>query len=437
MGDTTTPLLIRARQLLTMDPGPDDPIASPPPMGDRDALRTRDAHVVGLIDDGVVSVEGDRIGWVGRWADRPKRLRGNAVRVAEVECATPGWIDAHTHTVFAGWRQDEFTWRNLGADYLTILEEGGGILDSVREVRRTSTRALTDALIARCFEATRLGVTTLEVKSGYGLTVEDELKQLKAIERARSEVLLDLQATFLGAHAVPMRFRDDRTGYVELVCEAMIPAVAEQKLARFCDVFCDRGAFTPAEATRILEVGKTHGLIPRLHADELAPVGATEVAIAVGAASADHLEHVSPEAVASMAEAGVAAVLLPGVNLMMRHTPLAPARALMAAGVEVALATDFNPGSSSTQDIGLMMTLGCTMLGMTPGEVLRAVTRAAAKALRLEDRGVLAVGQRADLTVLAVDDYWKVPYIAGRSHVDGVIAAGELVYWRSADEVDG
>ena len=434
---TAEPLLIRARQLLTMNPPEGaDPIREAPPADDLEALRARDAALVGLIEDGAVSVEGDRIGWVGRWEERPQRLRREDVREVEVECVTPGWIDAHTHTVFAGWRQDEFTLRNLGADYLAILEAGGGILQSVSAVHRSSTRALTDALIERCFEATRLGVTTLEVKSGYGLGLDDELKQLKAIERARGEVLVDLQATFLGAHAIPLKYRDDRAGYVSLVCDVMIPAVAERGLARYCDVFCDRGAFTAEEATRILEVGLEHGLIPRIHADELTAAGAAEVAIAVGAASADHLEHVSEATIAGMAEAGVAAVLLPGVNLMMNHRPLAPARRLLEAGVEVALATDFNPGSSSTQDIGLVLTLGCAMLRMTPGEALRAVTRSAASALRLEDRGVLEVGRRADLTVLAVDDYWKVPYIAGRSHVDGVINAGELVYWRSAEEVD-
>ena len=435
-----SPLVVRAGQLLTMVPGGSgeaDPIRSIPPSDDLAALRERDADLTGCIEDGAVCIDGELITWVGRWADRPPELRKKGTRVAEVKCATPGWIDAHTHAVFAGWRHEEFTQRNLGADYLSILEAGGGIHSSVEHLRKSKRKALVGLLFERCFEATRLGVTTMDVKSGYGLTTDHELKQLKAIERVRDEVLVDLQATFLGAHAIPEKYRGDRQGYVSKVCEEMIPAVSELGLARFCDVFCDRGAFTAAESVKILEAGKRYGMIPRIHADELTAAGAAEVAVEVGASSADHLEHVSDEAIVGMADRGVAAVLLPGVNLFLSHTPYAPARKLLRAGVEVALATDFNPGSSSTQDIGLIMTLGCTMLKMTPGEVLRAVTRSASHALCLQDsRGTLEVGKRADLTVLSVDDYWQVPYIAGRSHVDGVIRSGELVYWRSAEEVE-
>ncbi len=427
------PLALRARQLLTMIPRGDAPRTRPDP-ANLDALRQRDADVVGLIEDGLVLVKEGLITYAGPWAGRPT-LDADA-EVIEVACITPGWIDCHTHAVFAGSRHEEFTLRNLGARYLDILNAGGGIHASVESVRRASRASLTDQLIHRCFDFTRQGVTTVEVKSGYGLSTDEELKQLRAIEDARGEVLVDLQATFLGAHVVPKKYRDRRADYVDLLCAEMIPRVAERRLARFCDVFCDQGAFDAAEAERILRAGLDHGLIPRIHADELSEAGGAEVALAVGAASADHLEFVSEAAIGAMAAAGVVAVLLPAVNLFLQVDRHAPARALLEAGVDVALSTDFNPGTAMTQDIGLILTLACTGYGMTPGEALLGITRAAARALRLEDRGTLAAGLRADLTILGVEDYWQIPYFPGRRPIDGVVKAGELVYWQSATEVD-
>lgn len=435
--DFWNPTVLRARRALTMAPAPDDdPIREVPDPSDRAALRARDDRLVGCVEDAAVCLDGDRIGWVGPWDARPKRWRGE--RPLEVACVTPGWIDCHTHSVFAGERRAEFVQRNLGAEYMAILEAGGGIMDTVRQTRSTSRKALVEALIARCYEATRHGITTLEVKSGYGLNHDEEIKQLKAIAQAQPEVLVDLQATFLGAHVVPPKWKAKREAYVEQICARTIPEVARRGLARFCDVFCDRGVFTPDEARQILSAGLEHGLIPRMHADELAAVGAAEVAAEVGASSADHLEYVSEAAIAAMAEAGVVGVMLPLVNLYLDHPKRAPARALLEAGVEVAVATDFNPGTAPSGSLSLAMTLACTLLKMTPGEVLRGVTRAAASALRLgDDRGRLEAGLRADLTVLAVDDYWDIPYSAGASHIDGVVRAGELVYWCSAQEVDG
>ena len=428
------PLLLKARQVLTMVPRGDG-IREPPDRGNLGNLRARDADLVGLVENAVVHVEGGRIRYVGPLGDVAKKVRNRAT-VVECGVVVPGFIDCHTHTVFAGSRHDEFTLRNLGADYLDILEAGGGILSTVEATRAARKRDLAQSLVFRCLEATRRGVTTMEVKSGYGLQLDHELKQLRAIEMARPEVLVDLQATFLGAHAVPTTHRERRGEYIDSVVNEMIPQVADLGLARFVDVFCDKGAFDAHESRRILQAGIDHGLIPRLHADELTHAGAAELAAEVGAASADHLEYVSDDAVAAMERAGVVAVLLPGVNLFLGLERFAPARKLLSAGVDVALATDFNPGSSPTQDIGLVMTLACTGYGMTPGEALRAVTASAAKALRLPDRGTLAPGQRADLTVLGVDDYWQVPYLTGRSHVEGVIREGELVYWVSGDEIE-
>ncbi len=428
------PLLLQARQVLTMVPR-SDAIRNPPPKGDLNALRDRDADIVGLRENAVVHVEGGRIRSIGPMGDVAKKVRNRAT-VVECGVVVPGFIDCHTHTVFAGSRHDEFTLRNLGADYLDILEAGGGIHSTVEATRAAKKRTLAATLVQRCYEATRRGITTMEVKSGYGLALDHELKQLRAIEMARPEVLVDLESTFLGAHVVPTSHTDRREDYIASVIDEMIPKVAELGLARFVDVFCDKGAFDSDEARRILRAGMDHGMIPRLHADELTHAGAAELAAELGAASADHLEYVSDAAVAAMAAAGTVAVLLPGVNLFLGLERYAPARALLSGGVDVALATDFNPGTSPTQDLGLILTLACTGYGMTPGEALLGVTASAARALRLEDRGTLAVGKRADVTVLGVDDYWQLPYLAGRSHVEGVIRAGELVYWVSGDEIE-
>ncbi len=427
-------LVLRARQLLTMQ-ADTDALLQAPPAHDLDALRQRDARICGLIEDGAVHIQGPNLRFVGAWSDLDPKIKSRST-VVEVGCVTPGWVDCHTHSVFAGSRHMEFTQRNLGAQYLDILNAGGGIHSTVNAVRRSGRRALAATLIGRCFEATRLGVTTLEVKSGYGLTTDEEIKQLRAVAEAAPEVLMELHPTFLGAHVVPRKYADRRDDYVQMVIQEMIPKVAERGLARYCDVFCDTGAFTAAEAEAILRAGIDHGLIPRIHADELSHAGAAEVAAAVGAASADHLEYVSPEAIAAMAKANVVAVLLPMVNLFLKLPQHAPARDLIAAGVDVALSTDFNPGTGMTQDLGLIMTLACTHYGMTPAEALLAITRNAARALRLDDRGVLAKGKRADLTILDVEDYWEIPYFPGRRPVAGVVWGGDVAYWTSAQELD-
>ena len=430
MAEQTT--VIYADQLLTMI-GDQDAAVSRPSAADPVALRERDDAIAGLVEKGALAVVGEKIAWVGPADDLPD-LYSQADLTLQTSVALPGFVDCHTHTVFAGGRADEFVARNLGAKYEEILAAGGGIHNSVSAVRAASTRSLAEQLILRCHEATRLGVTTMEVKSGYGLCTDDELKQLKAISMAREHVLVELEATFLGAHVVPKSHRDRRDDYVDLVCEEMIPAVAEQGLARFCDVFCDIGVFSTAEAERILTTGAEHGLVPRVHADELGAAGAALMAARVGAASADHLEWIDDEAIAAMAESGTVAVMLPGVNLFLRLEREAPARALLEAGVDVAVATDFNPGSSMTQHLPVVLTLASTVLGMTPAEVLRGATAAGARALRLDDRGTLEVGKRADIALLSAEDYWNIPYHLGHNYTEGVVRGGELVYWVADDE---
>ena len=419
--------VVRAKQLLAMPEAPEELSAYDP---DTD-LEARDSALLGIVHDGALVVRDGTIEWIGPWSDRPDI---DGLPVMETSVCTPGWIDCHTHAVFAGHRSAEFALRNAGRPYVEILEAGGGILNTVDAVRQSSTNDLAESLIGRVFDSIRRGVTTLEVKSGYGLTTADERKLLVAVKKAQPEVPCELVPCFLGAHAIPREFRDDRQGYVDLVCDEMIPSIAEEGLADYCDVFCDRGAFTVEESRRVLETGKKHGMIPRIHADELTDAGAAMLAAEVGASSADHLEFTPPDAIDAMAKAGVVAVIMPAVNLFLGTThEAAPARALLAAGCEVAVATDFNPGSAMTQDIGLMTTLACTIHKLTPGESLRGVTIAAAKALRRDDIGRLRVGLTANLAMFDVPDYRSIPYHFGENHVEGVVYDGEFVYWTEVE----
>lgn len=425
--------VLRADELLTM---PEDAKAlTSAPVGA--SLIERDAAITGLIRDAGVFVEGGHISWFGPWDDRPKASRAKRLPNMNVGVITPGWIDCHTHSVFAGERAHEFMWRNAGRPYVEILEEGGGILQSVEATRQASLEELTHTLIERSYEFIRRGITALEVKTGYGLSLEDELKCLKAIEAARSEVPCELISCLLAAHAIPKEYKDRRADYVRLVCDKIIPQAAKLKLTRYCDVFCDRGAFTLEEAKEILSCAVQHGLIPRIHADEITHTGAAAMAAKLGASSADHLEHTPTEDLKVMVERGTVGVLMPAVNLFLGTTGhLAPARELLSLGGEVALSTDFNPGSAMTQDIGLILNLACTLYKMTPGEALRAITIGAAKALRREDLGRIRQGARAHLTLLNAPSHAYIPYFVGQNHVEGVIYDGQFVYWTESEPTE-
>ncbi|HSJ13998.1 MAG TPA: imidazolonepropionase [Longimicrobiales bacterium] len=340
---------------------------------------------------------------------------------------TPGFVDSHTHAVFGGYRAAEYAMRARGVPYMEIARRGGGINASVRDVRALDEDALHGLAVARLERAVQHGTTTMEIKSGYGLAPDAELKQLRVVRSLR-ESGYAVVPTFLGAHEFPPEYRDRREDYVRLVVDEMIPAVAREGLAVFCDVFCEPGVFTPGQTRTILEAARAHGLAGKLHADELENSGGAELAAELGAASADHLGAISAAGVAALAAApDTVATLLPTTLLFLGKSQYAPARALIDAGASVALASDYNPGSSPTWNMPLVMTIACSQMRMDPLEALVAATAGGARALRLADRGVLRAGAVADLIVWDVADYNEIAYHFGAAPIRAVFRAGRRV----------
>jgi imidazolonepropionase len=387
---------------------------------------------LGIIRNGAVAVEGGKIAWIGKTDELsgaiPSERRGREID-ASGKVVMPGLIDSHTHLVFAGSREHEFEQRLRGLSYLEIAERGGGIVSTVEATRRASFEELFFLGKRRLDRMLSKGVTTVEAKSGYGLSLQDELKILRVTKALQDDHPIDIVPTFLGAHTVPKEFRENRRRYIDLVTEEMIPEVAREGLARFCDVFCEEKAFSLEESRKILETGKRYGLKPKIHADQLTPGKGAELAAEVHALSADHLEYVSQTGMARMAESGVTAVLLPGATFFLSMKKYPPAREMIRAGVPVALATDLNPGSSMTESLPLMMTMGSLFFRMLPGEVILATTLHAAKSIALENQiGTLDAGKQADLLVLDIPNYQYLPYHFGVDHVQTVIKKGKIVY---------
>jgi len=377
-----------------------------------------------VIRDAAVAVEGDRVAWVGAAGDVPAEFRDHEAVDAHGAICLPGLVDCHTHTVFAGSRYGEFEMRSEGRTYLEIARAGGGILSTVEATRRASSEELFEHGEKRLERALRYGVTTVEMKSGYGLDEKTELKMLETIGMLASSCPQTVVSTFLGAHAIPPEFKDRKSEYVELVCD-LIPTVAERGLAAFVDVFCEDGFFDLEDTVRILNRAREHGLGMRVHSDEFYALGATEWICANGGASADHLAAVSDEGIAALAGSDTVAVLLPGVSLFL-DKPYAPARRLIDSGACVAIATDYNPGSSHTQNILLMTTLACTQMKMTVTEAMCAVTVSGALALGLTDRGRLEAGARADMAFFDVPDISYLPYHFGEDRATMTVCGGEL-----------
>jgi imidazolonepropionase len=326
------------------------------------------------------------------------------IHVVRGHTILPGFVDPHTHAVFAGDRRGELRRRLAGDTYAEIAASGGGILETVRDTREADEGTLCEATLSRLDEMLACGTTTCEIKSGYGLNVESELKLLRVIDAVRQTHPMSIEATFLGAHEIPPDYRNNRGGYIDLICREMLPAVASEHTAAWCDVFCEAGVFTPEESRRILEAGLTVGLKPRIHADELGPSGGSLVAAAVHARSADHLVFVPPDGIRAMAEANVTATLLPTAAFYLKLEKFAPARELIAAGVPVALATDINPGGGFSPSMPFAMTLACFRMNLTFEEALIASTVNAAWSIdRAAETGSLEEGKYADVVVVRGD----------------------------------
>jgi len=342
---------------------------------------------------------------------------------------TPGLVDCHTHPVFNRTREHEFVRRVKGATYQEIAAEGGGILFSVRDLRQTSSEVLLKKLLHRLDRFLMHGTTTIEAKSGYGLSFESEIRQLEVIKQAGAQHPVELVPTFLGAHQVPEEHRTNRQRYVDLLTEEMLPAVAEKKLAKFADVFCESHVFTAAEAEKVLAAAARLGMRPKIHADQLSSSGGAEVAIAVGAISADHLEHTSPKFYDKLLDAGVVPVLLPGADFFINAPRYPAARDMIAAGLPVALSTDFNPGTCMTESLPMIMALACLKLRMTPAEALVASTLHAARAIDLDQRiGSIEVGKQADMVLWEAENVETLAYHFGVNLVEKVFKRGRLVF---------
>ncbi len=341
---------------------------------------------------------------------------------------TPGLVDPHTHPIFAATREDEFYLRNAGKSYMEIAAAGGGIRNSARKLRAAESAHLVANAKRYLQRMLRSGTTTIEAKSGYGLSLESELKSLEVIARLNREQPIELVPTFLGAHEFPDEYRENRPGYVDLLVNEMIPEVARRKLAEYCDIFTEAGVFDIEQSRRIMQAAKDHGLKLKFHAEELKPIGGAELAAELGAVSADHLVYITDSGIAKMAAAGTIAVLLPATTFFLGHKEYAPARKMIGAGVPVALATDFNPGSSCTTSLGAAMTVAAIQLKMTPEEILNAVTVNSAAALdRLDRIGSVENGKQADLVVWECENYRQLPYLFAQNPVKAVFKRGERV----------
>jgi imidazolonepropionase len=383
---------------------------------------------LGVIENAAVLVEDDHITWIGRMEDLSM---GSLGETDVLDCldrvVMPGFIDPHTHLVFAGSREEEFAMRSAGLSYGEIAERGGGILSTVQKVRDTPKKDLKKSARRWINAMLQHGTTSVEIKSGYGLDTDSEIKLLETIRELDKEEVMTVVSTFLGAHATPPEFRENKAGYIDLIVNHMLPYIGSKKLTTFCDVFCEKGFFDLAESRSILLQGKQFGLQSKIHAEQLSALGGAELAAEVGAISADHLEHVTEEGIAALAAAGVVAVLLPGVSFFL-NIPYAPARKLIDAGVPVAIATDFNPGTCMTYSMPLMMTMACTQMNMSPEEAITASTLNAAAAVGLSgERGSIEAGKKADLVVLHIPNYNYLPYHFGENHVEKVVKEGVVL----------
>ena len=393
-----------------------------------------DLRQLAIIEDGAMLVRGEQIEAAGRRREIEGLISGDCQVIdAGRRVVMPGFVDAHSHPVFAGIRVNEFEQRSSGATYREIAARGGGIRSTVRATRNASMTALVKAGKRYAHWFLRCGTTTIEAKSGYGLTIEDEIKILRAIRQLNDETPLRYVPTFLGAHDIPSEYRSRRDTYVSLVINEMLPRVVEEKLAEYCDVFCEADLFTNDETRQILSAARAQGLGLRVHADQLSLYGGAQLAAELNAATADHLEHTDAAGISALKAAKVQPVLLPGSVYALGSNQYPPARAMIDAGLAIVLATDFNPGSSPTPSMPMVLSLACTQMKMTPAEAVAAATINAAYSLgRGDETGSLERGKRADFVVHDCEDYRELAYFFGIEHPWRVYASGKLAFSKSA-----
>ncbi|KYO65853.1 imidazolonepropionase [Thermovenabulum gondwanense] len=387
---------------------------------------------ISFVKNAFVAIKDGKVAYIG---DETKKSDKDFLREnfpykeidANGKLVTPGLVDPHTHLIFAGWRQKELSLKIKGYKYLDILKMGGGILYTVEKTRNASLQELVENAKKSLKIMLSYGTTTCEAKSGYGLNVEDELKSLRAIQILNESQPVEIVPTFMGAHAVPNEYKDKRE-YIRIVKEVMIPKVKKENLAEFCDVFCEEGVFDLKESEEILEQGKKYGLIPKIHADEITSMGGAKLAAKVGAVSAEHLIHADDEGIEELAKKGVIAVLLPGTSFYLGEN-FAKAEIFKEKNVPIALATDFNPGSSPNESLQIVMNLACLKYKLTPEEVLTAVTLNAAAAInRASKIGTIEEGKNADIIIWEAEDLDFICYHYGTNLVNKVIKKGELVW---------
>lgn len=398
--------------------------------GGKSPRKGKEMTELGIIKGGSVAVLGGRICAVGKTeeVEGAVEFSSNTKLIdAKGKIVMPGFVDPHTHLIFAGSREDELKLKLEGKTYLDILKMGGGIIRTVRETRKAGKDELFKAGARVLNKMLRFGTTTLEAKSGYGLETDTEIKCLEVIGWLEKEHVIDLVPTFLGAHAIPPEFKDDSEGYVNLIMEDMLPKIAEKRLAEFCDVFCEKDVFSVEQSRNILSAGKEIGMKPKIHADEIVPLGGTELACEVGAISASHLVQSSDEGIKCMAEKGVIGVLVPGTPFALMQKQYPRAREMIDKGVSIALATDFNP-NCWTESMQFMISLACYNMRMLPSEAIVASTINAAHAInRGYEVGSLEVGKKADIIILDVPNHMHIPYRFGGNLVEMVVKGGKVV----------
>jgi imidazolonepropionase len=392
----------------------------------RIATMQRDRAAYGVIDDGVIAVADGSIAWVGTSADMPASDAAQSISLQD-KWITPALIDCHTHLVFGGNRASEFEQRLQGASYEEIARAGGGILSTVKATRDAAHDELFDSALPRFNALVASGAATIEIKSGYGLDVENEIKMLEVARQLGKESPVTVRTTLLAAHAVPPEFRDKADDYVDIVCGELIPAVAERGLADAVDAYCEEIAFDRQQVEKVFLAARDHGLPVKLHADQLTDGDGAQIAASFAALSADHLEYSSASGIAAMADAGTVAVLLPGAYLTLNETQQPPLDAMRSEGVPIAVATDCNPGTSPLTSVREAMALGCRLFRLTPEECLAGTTREAARALGLDDRGTIEPGKRADLAVWDISHPRDLSYWLGRQSLSGLFISGRDV----------